>query len=131
VQPDGINHSEESRMRRNPHQAWAICLLLGAFWTGAVSAAGPALNPIPAGASVVSGTVQAGTATVSLYDVSYPTTMLIGSISVVSGASVFTCAVNPPLPLGHSVVAVDDAGNYSAPVIVTAAVPAIAGGTAP
>lgn len=83
----------------------------------------PVLNAVTEGASVVSGTAAAGSAPISIYDVSYQEKTRIGMASAVANDGSFSSPVRPALIKGHQLVAIDKDGNVSATVTVAAANP--------
>jgi hypothetical protein len=83
----------------------------------------PVLNAVSEGASVVSGKAAAGSAPISIYDVSYQEKTRIGMASAIASDGSFSSPVRPALIKGHQIVAIDKDGNVSAAVTVAAATP--------
>jgi Big-like domain-containing protein len=83
----------------------------------------PVLNAVTEGASTVSGTAAAGSAPISIYDISYQEKTRIGMAGAIASDGTFSSPVRPTLIKGHQIVAIDKDGNVSAAVTVAAATP--------
>jgi hypothetical protein len=97
-----------------------LCMRLAAAQT---SGSKPTLNTPVNGASVLLGSTAPGTAPITIYDISFPVRTKIGAVSDLANDGKFSCAVKPPLVLGHQIIAVDKNGNASAPLTVVATNP--------
>src|SRR5438874_290567 len=80
--------------------------------------AGPSLNDLSAGASVVSGKAAPGSTPISVYDLSFEQKTKIGQANAAQDDGSFSTAVRPPLTQGHQIVAVDRNGNAGSPMTV-------------
>jgi hypothetical protein len=69
---------------------------------------------------VINGQALAGSAPITIYDLSYPVRTLLGSGTSMDDNGYFAVIVSPPLITGHEIIAEDKDGNTSLPVVVTA-----------
>ena len=85
----------------------------------------PALNQGFAGDRTVSGRAAPGSGPIKVYDVSTtPRTEVGQGETSMDSTGNFAVSVDPPLVLGHRIVAVDKQGRSSAPMIVADTGPA-------
>jgi len=98
--------------------AYTAIVLFSASILGAQSA--PTLKPAFSGAIAVAGSVARGIHEVSVYDLSYPTEVKLGTSKSVDENGKFVVVVKPPLITGHRIVAVDGSGAKSEAIVVAA-----------
>ena len=88
--------------------------------------AAPVLNQGTAGDRTVAGQAAPGSDPIQIYDTSYPTRTPIGQGKTsMDSEGNFAVSVDPPLVLGHKIVAVDKHGRSSAPMTVEDSDPAV------
>lgn len=92
-----------------------LCIVEGPSFAG-----GPSLQPAHQGAVVVSGKGAVGSGPIAIYDVTFEAPTKLGAASSMDHAGNFAVSVDPPLRLGHRIVAVDRTGARSPPVAVQA-----------
>lgn len=95
----------------------------GLFTLNAVAAESTSLPVIDGarnGDVVINGRAVAGSAPITIYDLSYPVRTALGSSKSMDDNGYFAVSVSPELIAGHKIIAVDKEGSTSPPVIVTA-----------
>jgi hypothetical protein len=94
-----------------------IALVFTVSYAAAQSAA-PTLGTLVEGSGLVAGSAAAGSAPISIYDLSFAEKTKIGQANTLAADGTFSAPVRPPLVKGHRIVAVDREGNAGVPATV-------------